>query len=162
MLARKPKNCLSNFRKSCQENNKYLCILTYTPLDSSELEKVILDLQKRVTSLEHAIYGNGSASATLTDALEKHIVEKVDEIGTQDLVLVSLMQSPKQTKAQIRQSLNDWGKAYGSWFDGGNFSGRLVKAGLVKRDGSSNSGEELFSLTKKGEMEASNLISKLQ
>ena len=162
MPGRKPRNCLSNFRKICQESNKYLCILTHTSLDSSDLEKVILDLQKRVTTLEQAVYGSGTSPATLNRALEQRIVEKVDEIGTQDLVLVALMESPKQSKSQIRQMLNDWGKAYGSWFEGGNFSGRLVKAGLVKKDGSSESGEELFSLTKKGEMEASNLVSKLQ
>lgn len=136
--------------------------MTHTSLDSSDLEKVILDLQKRVTTLEQAVYGSGTSPATLNRALEQRIVEKVDEIGTQDLVLVALMQNPKQSKSQIRQMLNDWGKAYGSWFEGGNFSGRLVKAGLVKKDGSSESGEELFSLTKKGEMEASNLVSKLQ
>ncbi|UVS70272.1 hypothetical protein [Nitrososphaera viennensis] len=132
-------------------------------MDSSNLEKVVLDLQKRVASLEQAVYGNSSdSSKTVTRGLEQRIVEKVDDIGTQDLILVALMQKPKQSKAQIRQVLNDWGKAYGSWFDGGNFSGRLVKAGLVKKDGSSDAGEELFSLTKKGEMEAGNLVSKLQ
>jgi hypothetical protein len=135
-------------------------------LDSSNLEKVVLDLQKRVTSLEQAVYGdsgnNNSSSKTVSRGLEQRIVEKVDDIGTQDLILVALMQNPKQSKAQIRQVLNDWGKAYGSWFEGGNFSGRLVKAGLVKKDGASDAGEELFSLTKKGEMEAGNLVSKLQ
>lgn len=155
---------MSSCRRTCQESNKYLCILTYTLLDSSNLEKVVLDLQKRVASLEQAVYGSGSSSSpkTASRGLEQRIVEKVDDIGTQDLILVALMQNPKQSKAQIRQVLNDWGKAYGSWFDGGNFSGRLVKAGLVKKDGASDAGEELFSLTKKGEMEAGNLVSKLQ
>ncbi|AIF84566.1 hypothetical protein NTE_02517 [Candidatus Nitrososphaera evergladensis SR1] len=136
-------------------------------MDSSNLEKVVLDLQKRVASLEQAVYGssggssnNGGAKAAMR-GLEQRIVEKVDDIGTQDLILVALLQNPKQSKARIRQVLNDWGKAYGSWFEGGNFSGRLVKAGLVKKDGSSDDGEELFSLTKKGEMEAGNLVSKL-
>ncbi|HVX02148.1 MAG TPA: hypothetical protein VHA09_03260 [Nitrososphaera sp.] len=116
-----------------------------------------------MASLEQAVYGgnNNNGSKEVTHGLEQRIVEKVDDIGTQDLVLVALMQKPKQSKAQIRQMLDDWGKAYGSWFDGGNFSGRLVKAGLVKKDGSSDTGEDLFSLTKKGEMESRNLVSKL-
>jgi len=128
-------------------------------LDSSNLEKVVLDLQKRVTSLEQAVYGSGSKPARR--GLEQRIVEKVDDIGTQDLILVALMLAPKQSKTQIRQVLSDWGKAFGSWFEGGNFSGRLVKAGLVKKDGASDAGEDLFSLTKKGEMEADSLVSKL-
>jgi hypothetical protein len=82
-------------------------------------------------------------------------------MGTQDLIMIALRQKPKQTKAQIREALNDWGKAYGSWFEGGNFSGRLVNKGLVKKDGATGAGEDVFSLTKKGEMEADGLMSKL-
>lgn len=130
---------------------------------SSSLEKAVSDLQKRVASLEQAVYGStgGNGQKAATRGLEQRIVEKVDDIGTQDLVLVALMQKPKQSKAQIRQILDDWGKAYGSWFEGGNFSGRLVKAGLVKKDGASDAGDDLFSLTKKGEMESASLVSKL-
>jgi hypothetical protein len=134
-------------------------------LDSdSYLEKAIEDLQKRVASLEQAIFGDGRGGQKPTSSsvnIEQRIVERVDDIGTQDLILVALMQKPQQSKTQIRQVLNDWGKAYGSWFDGGNFSGRLVKAGLVKKDGSTETGDDLFSLTKKGEMEVTSLISKL-
>jgi hypothetical protein len=132
-------------------------------LDSSNLEKVVSDLQKRVASLELAVYGSGGSGPKKAAGrgLDQRIVEKVDDIGTQDLILVALMLTPKQSKAQIRQVLSDWGKAFGSWFEGGNFSGRLVKAGLVKKDGTSDAGEDLFSLTKKGEMEADNLVSKL-
>lgn len=125
----------------------------------SDLEKVVSDLQKRVSSLEKAVFSGPRAPAR---GLEQKIVEKVDDTGTQDLIMVALLQKPKQTKAQIREALDDWGKAYGSWFDGGNFSGRLVNKGLVKKDGSTGAGEDLFSLTKKGEMEAGNLVSKLQ
>jgi hypothetical protein len=123
----------------------------------SDLEKIVSDLQKRVTSLEQAVFAGPKPSAR---GLEQKIVEKVQDIGTQDLILIALRQKPKQSKAQIRDVLNDWGKAYGSWFDGGNFSGRLVNKSLVKKDGATD-GEDLFSLTKRGEMEADALMSKL-
>jgi hypothetical protein len=110
-------------------------------------------------NLEQAVFGGNGPKMTPSD-LEQRIVEKVDNTGTQDLILIALLQKAKQSKAEIRQVLNDWGKAYGSWFDGGNFSGRLIKSGLVKKDGSNDVGEDLFSLTKKGEMEANDLISK--
>jgi hypothetical protein len=124
-----------------------------------DLENAIRDLQKRVASLEQAVYKSPQPS---TRGLEQRIAEKVDKIGTQDLIAVTLRLQPKQTKDQIKTVLSDWGKAYGNWFEGGNFSGRLVKKGLVKKDGRSDAGDDLFSLTKKGEIEADNLITTLQ
>lgn len=125
----------------------------------SDLEKQVRDLQKRVASLEQTVYSNPKAAAR---GLEQRLAEKVDDIGTQDLIVVALRIKPKQDKEAIKGVLSDWGKAYGSWFEGGNFSGRLIRKGLVKKDGQNNSGEDLFSLTKKGEIEADNLITKLQ
>jgi hypothetical protein len=125
----------------------------------SDLEKIVSDLQKRVAALEQAVFSSGHKPPAR--GIELKIVEKVDDMGTQDLIMIALRQKPKQTKAQIREALNDWGKAYGSWFEGGNFSGRLVNKGLVKKDGATGAGEDVFSLTKKGEMEADGLMSKL-
>jgi hypothetical protein len=125
----------------------------------SDLEKTIRDLQKRVASLEQAMH---KSSTTSTHGLEKRLVEKVDEMGTQELIMIALRLKEKQSKEEIRAVLSDWGKAYGSWFEGGNFSGRLIKKGFVKKDGQSSSGEDLFSLTKKGEIDTDNLISNLQ
>lgn len=125
----------------------------------SDLEKQVRDLQKRVASLEQTVYSNPKSAAR---GLEQRLAEKVDDIGTQDLIVVALRIKPKQDKEAIKGVLSDWGKAYGSWFEGGNFSGRLIRKGLVKKDGQNDSGEDLFSLTKKGEIEADNLITKLQ
>ncbi|NWG36839.1 hypothetical protein [Nitrososphaera sp.] len=124
-----------------------------------DLESAIRDLQKRVASLEQAVYKAPQATAR---GLEQRIAEKVDKVGTQDLIVVALRLNAKQTKDQIKAVLSDWGKAYGNWFEGGNFSGRLVKKGLVKKDGQTDTGDDLYSLTKKGEIEADNLIAKLQ
>jgi hypothetical protein len=125
----------------------------------SDLEKTVADLEKRLARLEQAVYGKKEAG--LASGFEQQLVEKIGEIGTQDLILLALQIKPKQTKAQIKAVLADWGKAFGSWFEGGNFSGRLVKSGLVKKDGESDS-EDVFSLTKKGEMEAAALMKKIQ
>ena len=124
----------------------------------SDLEKTVQDLEKRVLRLEQAVYGKKERAAT---NFEQALVGKIDEIGTQDLILLALLQKPKQTKAEVRAALADWGKAFGSWFEGGNFSGRLVKSGLVKKDSENEKGEDIFTLTKKGEMEADALAKKL-
>ncbi|MGI0020288.1 MAG: hypothetical protein ACREAY_07435 [Nitrososphaera sp.] len=124
----------------------------------SDLEKTVQDLEKRLLRLEQAFYGKKEKAAT---GFEQALVGKIDEIGTQDLILLALLQRPKQTKAEIRAVLADWGKAFGTWFDGGNFSGRLVKSGLVKKDGENDKGEDVFALSKKGEMEADALAKKI-
>ena len=124
----------------------------------SDLEKTVQDLEKRVSRLEQAFYGRKENAAT---GFEQALVEKIDEIGTQDLILLALLRKPKQTKAEIRAVLADWGKAFGTWFEGGNFSGRLIKSGLVKKDGENDKGEEVFALSKKGEMEADALAKKI-
>jgi hypothetical protein len=126
----------------------------------SDLEKTVADLEKRLARLEQAVYGN-KEDAKPAKGFEQKIVENIEGMGTQDLILLALQMQPRQTKAQIRAVLADWGKAFGSWFEGGNFSGRLVKAGLVKKDGQSD-GEDTFSLTKKGEMEASALAARIR
>lgn len=137
----------------------------------SDLEKTVQELEKRVARLEQAVFATGGAGSSGEKALaqagslpfdERKVVGKIEEIGTQDLILLALLRRPRQTKAQIRDALSDWGKAFGSWFEGGNFSGRLVKAGLVKKDGESGDGEDTYSLTKKGEVDAEALVKKLE
>jgi hypothetical protein len=125
----------------------------------SDLEKTVADMERRISRLEQAVYGKEPAAAR---GFEQLLVERIEGTGTQDLILLALRIKPKQTKAEIRAVLQDWGKAFGSWFDGGNFSGRLVKSGLVKKDGANDKGEEVFALTKKGEMEADELAKKIK
>lgn len=127
-------------------------------MSNPDLEKIVSDLQKRVASLEQAVYKSPKA---VSRGLEQRLAEKVDDLGTQDLIVIALRIRPKQTKDEIKGVLSDWGKAFGSWFEGGNFSGRLLKKGLVKKEGSGEGGD-IFVLTKKGELEADNLIAKLQ
>ena len=125
----------------------------------SDLENRVADLEKKLARLEQAVYGKKEAG--LAKGFEQQLVEKIEETGTQDLIVLALQIKSKQTKAEIRAVLADWGKVFGNWFEGGNFSGRLVKSGLVKKDGESD-GEDVFSLTKKGEIEAAALVKKIQ
>ena len=62
----------------------------------------------------------------------------------------------------MKNMLQDWGKVYGSWFDGGNFNGRLVRKNIVKKEDRNEKNEDLFSLTRRGEMLADELITKVK
>ena len=68
---------------------------------------------------------------------------------------------PKQSKASIKNMLLEWGKNSGNWFEGGNFNSRLTKKNLIKKDGANENKEDLFSLTKKGELTAHKIMEKI-
>lgn len=110
----------------------------------TEFEKRLADLEKRVSILEQNKNNQRPAN------FSQDIITKIDEIGTQDLVILVLKEKPNSTKSEIKNILSDWGKSYGNWFEGGNFSGRLIKKGLVKKADKNEKGEDRFLLTKKG------------
>jgi hypothetical protein len=94
--------------------------------------------------------------------IESEIIRRIDDIGTQDLILMALLLRKPNTKSEIKAILEEWGKVFGSWFEGANFSARLVKAGLVRKADPSKEGADSFVLTKKGEMEAEQLIKNIR
>jgi hypothetical protein len=131
---------------------------------SESLEVRLNALEKRIAKLENAIYKKGTSSSqpTKMEGLEGMLVKKIDEIPTQHLVVIALKLKPKQSRAEIRSVLEDWGKVVGDWFKGGNMNNRLVKKNITKRDGVNENNEDLFSLTKKGELLAEELINKIK
>lgn len=126
------------------------------------MERRVRDLEDRVAKLE-ALASNSAKSKqnTLSD-IEDKLVEVIDDIGTQDLIIISLRVNGPQTREQIRKKLDDWGKAYGSWFSGGNFNARLIDKGVVKVDSTIDSGESVYALTKKGEKLADDRIAEIK
>ncbi len=92
--------------------------------------------------------------------LEAKLVENAEKLKTPEMIIISLKIHGKQTKEQIKATLQDWGKVYGNWFEGGNFNGRLVKKNIVKKEDKNEKNEESFSLTKRGDMLADELIAK--
>jgi hypothetical protein len=128
-------------------------------LEREELENRIHDIERRLSRLEAAFGGNQVPAKPV--GLEAKLVENADKINTQEMIVISLKLSGRQTKEQIKNALQDWGKVYGNWFEGGNFNGRLVKKNIVKREDKNEKNEDLFLLTKRGEMLAEDLIAKV-
>ena len=128
-------------------------------MEREELENRIQDIERRLSKLEAALGGNQIRAKP--SALETKLVENAGKINTQEMIVISLKLSGRQTKEQIKNTLQDWGKVYGNWFEGGNFNGRLVKKNIVKKDDKNEKNEDLFSLTKAGEMLADELIAKV-
>ena len=93
--------------------------------------------------------------------MEAVLIEKADKIGTQGLVLIALRLEPQPTKSTIKNMLIEWGKNVGNWFEGGNFNSRLIKKSLIKKDGTNEKNEDLFSLTKKGKLTTDKLIEEI-
>lgn len=128
-------------------------------MEREELENRIHDIERRLSKLEAALGGNQIAARP--EGLEAKLVENADKINTQEMIVISLKLGGRQTKEQIKNALQDWGKVYGNWFEGGNFNGRLVKKNIVKREDKNEKNEDLFLLTKRGEMLAEDLIAKV-
>ncbi len=97
-----------------------------------ELESRISDIERRLSKLEAALIGTHSVTPRSND-LEAKLVENAEKLKTQEMIIISLKIHGKQTKEQIKATLQDWGKVYGNWFEGGNFNGRLVKKYIVKK-----------------------------
>lgn len=130
----------------------------------ASLENRLNQLEKRVGKLENAIHKKGvsSTKSTRIQDVERILIDKIDKISVPHLVIIALKWKPKQTRAEIKQMLDDWGKVVGNWFKGGNMNNRLIKKNIVKRDGANENNEDLFSLTKKGELVAEELINKIK
>lgn len=129
-------------------------------MEREELESRIHDLEQRLSKLEASL-GGSQRQAARSDDLEVKLVENADKINTQEMIIISLKRHGRQTKGEIKITLQDWGKVYGNWFEGGNFNGRLVKKNIVKKDDKNENDEDYFSLTKRGEMLAEELIARV-
>lgn len=130
-------------------------------MDAAALESRIGDIERRLSKLEEILQGERQSLTTISNELEQRLVENADKMNTQEMIIISLRVNGKQTKEEVKRMLQDWGKVYGSWFDGGNFNGRLVRKNIVKKEGKNEMNEDLFSLTKRGEMLADELITKV-
>ena len=130
-------------------------------MEPVELENRIIDIERRLGKLEE-IFAGASHQVTRSSELEQLLVENADKMNTQEMIVISFRLYGKQTKDEVRRTLREWGKVYGNWFDGGNFNGRLVKKNIVKKEDKNEKNEDLFSLTKRGEMLANELIAKVK
>lgn len=126
----------------------------------AEIEARIKMIEDRLAKLESALLGARKGGGD-SQGLEAILIKKADSIKTQDMIIISLRRNGRQTKEGIKGTLQDWGKVYGTWFEGGNFNGRLVKKNIVKSEGKSDNNEEHYSLTKRGEFVADELIQKV-
>lgn len=125
-----------------------------------DFEKRFQNIEERLSKIEEFLFKGDSVPKST--GFEKLIVENVEKIPIHHLTVTALRLKPKQTRKEIKKMLEDWGKIIGDWFRGGNLNNRLIKMSLVKRDGVNEKNEEIFSLTKKGELLADELIQKLK
>ncbi len=120
-----------------------------------------LSLEERVARLEKIVLSE-EYSSKKGGNVEKLVIDHIDDVSTQHLVVIALFLKSKKTKQEIKKTLQDWGKAVGNWFQGGNMNNRLLNEGIIRKDGINDKKEDLFSLTGKGENVAKKLIEKIK
>lgn len=128
-----------------------------------ELEDRLEKLEKRVTTLEKEKTSTLNNHTNLSE-LQKLLVEKTSELKPQDLVILILYSTPKQTREQIKNKFQSLGatKKMLNWFRGGNFKQRLIDTGLLFEGGKNDDGPT-YSLTEgKGTPKALSVIEKLK
>ena len=125
------------------------------------LEKRVKDLEIRISKLENEKKSKRQrAYFSKPSSLRGKIKQKINDIGIQHLITLVLKIKSKQTKSQIENTFVSWNKPIGSWFQGGNFNKRLLKKGIIMKDGIDKNDEELFSLTMRGVKMSDKLIEK--
>ncbi|MEX0763737.1 MAG: hypothetical protein WEC35_05545 [Nitrosopumilaceae archaeon] len=130
----------------------------------SQIENKLKNLEERVSKLEKKRHdGNDDSSKGTLNNFEKKLEGKIDTIGPQNLIILGLKLKSKQSKNELETLLISWGtkQTIHGWLKGGNFSKRLLKTGIVMKDGKNTDGDVLYSLTKvKGVQTVDALIEK--
>ena len=124
----------------------------------NELNKRLESLEKRIFQLENP----SNPSLTTENSFELKILEKIDDIGIQNLILFALRIKSKQSRNDLKLKLESWHKPVGSWFQGGNFKNRLLTPSQIIRDGINSENEDVYSLGSKGTKTVKKLIEKYE
>ncbi len=138
-----------------------MLILDQDHVHMTDDESRIDALKQRVAKLESIVLDQNYSSQKANN-IERLVIDHIDDTSTQHLVIIALYLQPKQTKTEIKKMLQDWGKAVGSWFQGGNLNNRLLNKGVIKKIEVNEKNEDLFSLTGKGENMAKELLQKIK
>jgi DNA-binding transcriptional ArsR family regulator len=121
------------------------------------LQTRIDSIEERLARIEKIILEGNYRSGKRND-VERLLIDNIGKIPMQHLVVVSLYLNTKQTKEEISNSLEDWGKNVGRWFQKNHFDGLLKKKIIKKHRENRN---ERYSLTRKGENVADKIIEQL-
>jgi hypothetical protein len=130
--------------------------------ENEALTKMVEKLEADLDELRNMIIASKPIKKQAVDERESKVVSNIKDIGVQDAVVYAMLIKVTQTKEELKRTLDVWGVAYGSWFDGGNFNNRLLKNGIIKVDRKNEKGEEIYSLTMNGERIADEKLVVLQ
>ena len=134
--------------------------LVVTMIDAEKIKKALMIDEAQLQEIIFAKPVKIPQSDKLTQFCDI-VARDIDKFGTQQLIVALLRLTPAKTKPQLMAILEEIGKVYGNWFKGGNFNNRLLKAGVVKVAGEDENSEQVYSLTRKGEITADELLSKI-
>lgn len=126
---------------------------------SGEINERLQEIEERLSKLESVIFSENSISDVSNT--EKLIIKRISDLKVPELIILAL-QLRNQTKNELKQSLQDWGKPFGNWFCGGNFTQCLVKANIIKSIEKNETNKDIYSLTKKGSIMAEELLEKIK
>ncbi len=122
------------------------------------LQTRIDSIEERLARVEKIILEGNYLSNKRND-VERLLINNIDKISMYNLVIISLYLNANQTKEEISNVLEDWGKDVDKWFQKNHF-GDLLKKKIIKKHRDSGN-ENRYSLTGKGESAADKIIEQL-
>ena len=122
------------------------------------LQTRIDSIEERLARIEKIILERNYPSGKRND-VERLLIDNIGNISVHHLVIISLYLNTNQTKEEISNVLEDWGKAVGNWFQKNHFDNLLKKKIIRKHRDIGN--ENRYSLTGKGENAADEIIEQL-
>lgn len=129
-------------------------------MKDEEIVNLFNGLDKRIEKLER-LFEQGSPKKMNND-FESKLISKIDKIPIQHLVIIALKLKSEQTRIQLKQTLEEWGKVVGDWFGGGNMTNRLIKENIVNIVRQNEERKDVYKLSKKGELLAEDLMTKIE
>jgi hypothetical protein len=101
-----------------------------------------------------------TANNTNPDTLSRIVASNINKLSVVQVVLIAAKLYGNQTRMQLKDAIENWGKPAGNRFTD-NFSRDFLKEMLLREVGKNDDGKIIYGLTEKGKVESDKIIEKI-
>lgn len=123
--------------------------------------KVIQENSESISALNNKIPANAKKDAPQQSQISKKIASNIKKLKVSQLAILALTVYGDQTRSQIKDKIENWGKPVTQSFPD-NFSRDFLKTGLMREVGRSDDGDVIYGLTERGKVESEKILNELE